>query len=1363
MSNLINFGGASSAGDHPYLPSDKFSWTGQQPIDDTFSAFDETYAGKESKWNLKAKRSSGNSSTDRIVRQAISKQTKFFSARLSPQELMTELVRMTRAGDSIELRIQLAIEIAGKGTQAASDLCRRLPELDLMTAPIDERLRLYHQLIRSGPYTARDLIRSIQHLGLADASPEQRLEFAEALAADEDWTASTLADHLFKIDLTEAPQQRVFQLCLTLAAKSQFPQRWIFLLPQFDMSEDQRFLVFQIALLRTSSPATLLSKLPSLQLCLDHRRETVDSLIKHSPERAALIGPHFRSLGLDELHVTQRMALFRRVLRTWDTSKTQVLCELPAFHLEEASIDDCLALCEEILSLGGSAAKDLALHPHALNIHLMDQTQRLHICQRIYEHKGRERLLRSGITEAFFDDIRNCDHVQQRLELCHHYITAAPWLLNTLCKESHTLGLKEANLDEVIELATALAHTGRNLSIHDLLDHLNVDQLINSRPIAQERLQICLDIIPRAESLGAYIASALPEFQLDEAGYLQVIDCILQNSSNNAEPLATCYQNLGLSPASCLNIAHTLAAASQQAASRVLVMADQLIDQGHAVHDLFPLYRLCIKQGYNTCRAFLANLGPLDVKELALEQRLELARLAVHERGAFQTADIKALHQLTQGASPGEHLGLHKAMIRLHPVNGLVLLRDAPNLLFWGLSLADSLDLALGLAKCPSSAYNDELAVVYRLITAQLPNGRAQALLELCQPSLNPNRFAVSRLYNEARSIGVSNPIAVMLGCDVKYRDHGIYDLVSLFRGTLPFDLSCKIMGEQCPRLRELLSKWAAYTAGVLEGMEPHCRELLLQSGVLELILNHRNPEQRYILVRQVANLDTEQLQVLCREERKQAKLSWILLARLTQLGFDPQWATECLVRVRSQRGFRDAPRLQEFLNFLLALMERAPLRSAHTHAAEQGLLAILTQAPDTTARAHSANVMSSLQTLRNISTLCGDEEMFRCLESGQRPKDYFSQHFAALFDLGDLPDVMERYDATLARFRDGKALFTYLSSVKKLPEPDREQATKALQLYVRSVLTGDFHATRYDPEQNPHLAKLFSLVPTLENDWRQSSQPQSVSAASRQEQSRISYREIFIDKILIDKHLQPQKDYTRLVNYLTFNNTGQPPQGDDPKEVFEDLMIQLCEHEISIETFREKYQTLNLDLGELHNDIQALFSKEAGDGLVISESDAPDDLLLIGTEIRGSCQRVNGTPRLNKCLLGYLLNGEIRAITVKKDGKLVARALLRLLLDPESHRPVILKERTYNNITSDPEIDSVIDRWAIAKAARMGLALVARRRGTSYPGTLHFYGGLSPFIYSDAVPGGIQSGSFSVNGLSYLYDPNSSHAASSS
>lgn len=74
------------------------------------------------------------------------------------------------------------------------------------------------------------------------------------------------------------------------------------------------------------------------------------------------------------------------------------------------------------------------------------------------------------------------------------------------------------------------------------------------------------------------------------------------------------------------------------------------------------------------------------------------------------------------------------------------------------------------------------------------------------------------------------------------------------------------------------------------------------------------------------------------------------------------------------------------------------------------------------------------------------------------------------------------------------------------------------------------------------------------------------------------------------------------------------------------------------------------------------------------------EDYLLCGTEVIGSCQRIDGT-QINKSLMGYVTQGKNRIITINsQSGAIEARAVIRLGIDEENNQLVLHLERSYVN-----------------------------------------------------------------------------------
>ena len=152
--------------------------------------------------------------------------------------------------------------------------------------------------------------------------------------------------------------------------------------------------------------------------------------------------------------------------------------------------------------------------------------------------------------------------------------------------------------------------------------------------------------------------------------------------------------------------------------------------------------------------------------------------------------------------------------------------------------------------------------------------------------------------------------------------------------------------------------------------------------------------------------------------------------------------------------------------------------------------------------------------------------------------------------------------------------------------------------------------------------------------------------------------------------------------------------------------------------------------------------------------TDRFDLMLLSGTELPGSCQRIDGDPILNKCLLAYPMDGKNRIIAVlDSDKKLVARSILRLLWDPKNNRPALMQERIYSN-DANPRVSSSLDEFAKIQAKKLGVPLyIADAQGTGE--ALQSFGSVAPWEYVDSAEGVHPLGQFIISKTRLVYDPN--------
>jgi hypothetical protein len=203
--------------------------------------------------------------------------------------------------------------------------------------------------------------------------------------------------------------------------------------------------------------------------------------------------------------------------------------------------------------------------------------------------------------------------------------------------------------------------------------------------------------------------------------------------------------------------------------------------------------------------------------------------------------------------------------------------------------------------------------------------------------------------------------------------------------------------------------------------------------------------------------------------------------------------------------------------------------------------------------------------------------------------------------------------------------------------------------------------------------------------------------------------------------------------------------QLNDPR-VMECLSLFI--HSVLDNTFPEvRYDVaLNPHLKQLSHEIlvqwrQPLVEVTTGDFRII-DTDEPNHILLCGSDVADSCQRVDGDPKLNKGLLGYLMNGQTRLLAVvDKKGRIVARCMIRLLFDDQGN-PALFQENLYG----DRKYTGRIEECAKAKARAMNLPLMVLAPWGVLPTLLRSIGGRSPYEFSDGAAGAGGAGGVQVN-----------------
>jgi len=379
-------------------------------------------------------------------------------------------------------------------------------------------------------------------------------------------------------------------------------------------------------------------------------------------------------------------------------------------------------------------------------------------------------------------------------------------------------------------------------------------------------------------------------------------------------------------------------------------------------------------------------------------------------------------------------------------------------------------------------------------------------------------------------------------------------------------------------------------------------------------------------------------------------------------------------------------------------------------------------------------------------------------------------------------------YAETFALCRNEGALLTYLSKISSLRSGG--DVVELFKEVVRSILSPDshlFYQLRYDKTRNAHLEAVFSGKPKLEQLWQECVEMDFNNFIQgkdvRYKIFTPNYPVFFRKKIFGHRHLEPQ-NYTALEKYLNAKDAETRETAKAESEALPDSghdkiqknLIQLMEIPIEDHTNQLKFlRGISTELRKLGNhegdlfrhDIEMLIRGVANNlttpkplqskGLKLVNTDHYWHLFMSGTDVEGSCQAVDGTPSLNQCLMAYVADGKYKLLgVVDADGKLMARAYLRLMLNQNTQEPVLLLEEIYPD-TVRSEIRQALELFARAEAERLNLPLLSMESTEDslvYPEPLECVGSIAPREYVDALFNAQDGGMYTITGAQVLWMP---------
>lgn len=407
---------------------------------------------------------------------------------------------------------------------------------------------------------------------------------------------------------------------------------------------------------------------------------------------------------------------------------------------------------------------------------------------------------------------------------------------------------------------------------------------------------------------------------------------------------------------------------------------------------------------------------------------------------------------------------------------------------------------------------------------------------------------------------------------------------------------------------------------------------------------------------------------------------------------------------------------------------------------------------------------------LENIST---SEEISQALES------LFRQRMGLTVD-----KFAEKYDASLARWRQPGSIMTYAAKLQELPLQERAKALQLFKELLIGVLENTYTQNRYATEKNPHLALIASKHPQVFAKWQQAIALEASvvkKALNYKEEEPLSHKIVKnLKEALGHKHLggeQQPELFPALTEYIQGGLESKAALSQveaklkplsrrlDVDEMAAKNRLLIEKKVLEVMSLPDDLEKKLIDLKshllkdcEFFHDIEGALrslkkTAETSENLMtVGDTDHPNHILLMGSEVEGSCQRVEGSAHLNKCLLGFLLDGKHRlGVICDSQGKIIARSVFRLLLD-STGQPVLFQERVYKRGHSSA-YDLLLRQLAEKKAAQLGIPLVFSQNEKigsevtmEYPHSVHAKEKNTSFEYVDADRMGIQRETYTIS-----------------
>lgn len=1058
--------------------------------------------------------------------------------------------------------------------------------------------------------------------------------------------------------------------------------------------------------------------------------DAVHSIFSHLPHESIkfLMYNLLKSSYINEAPIEKRLRIFTKILEE-DPFAREIRPNDFVKYLEDANPDQLLEMCTKI-SKGNKneAIKKKILQTLAAKLDKLGLTPkgRLALCTRMLE----QGIFAAEAIAINFDKIKleetkidsEKTTPEEQLEL---YTKIADMDIDAFVYNFKMLKLP---LPQALKLLTNLAKK----NVKNAATLASNFQYLNLNAPLEQRLALIITIARKGEWPARSLAENFRGLDLYGANEVQAHLTLYTEIANQGDD-----------------------AASELFSSRNATYTNENLRKISA-QQRFELYILIAKQGSTAATSLVEHL---DLKSTTVAENLELYK-QIARQGVLPAIRLIDYFDLLN-ILPNQKLTLCKEILNQGEEAADALIRD-----FCMVKLPEN-DLLTFLAYAVSKGLQKTFADKYFLNSLSTNLAKGQMLIDLLSPPSGLRGTLNLSIYDEGVSPSQSfkTPIAQLLPILNKEPSHlneadiqelktfiSTYPRLKILQSLIanveeetkktiekniekdsqrPVKKGANRIKEEAAFVRAGLMAWVAYTAAVLSPMNPEQIASIADSKVLDFILSYAHPSLRYSFTRTFSQLSPTELEAFTKELTSSAKES----SALQEAGEEgDKVATEMALEPTTDKAVEPFTQLQRATFWLYPLTNfglspnklsalRAQIKSTRSlkqisvsSTLAQLLSTITLHGPYKTEEADKIAdciIKALKQPEIVVKTKKKDKEAVKEKKTvKQEPQKVLTKEEQTQKDLAALANILQIF---------GKEEMIHFMT------PANENVTAAS--FFQNRFKTIFAVKEFEDIQDTRLEDQDKKIKTFEEQY------QKTFDKFRDPMALFSYYRA-TDRLPHNEKRAVQETLNAFVNSVLREDFKDVRYNPKNSAHLTQVFSARPDLEKLWRTPLEPKRVANTKASEADvKETEANLSS----GYQVMEIDDPCDLLLIGTEIKGSCQSVFGDPKKNQALTSYLMNGEIKAVAIKQGGKLIARVILRLMWDGVNNCPVLLQEPLFTSV-SNPVFVEAINIFAKDKAKAMGVPLLSHEIVTEnlYKETVQFLGGFAPVGYSDSSEEGL-------------------------